>query len=163
MNETDKEINIPRTGKERVLIVGGGFGGLKLARKLSKLDYQVVMIDRNNYHQFQPLFYQVATSGLEPSSISFPIRKIFQKSPQFFFRIAELQKVMPDQKKVYTTAGIIPYDHLVLAVGVDTNFFGNENIRKHALPMKSLVEALDLRNHILENYEEALGRKDPKD
>ena len=149
--------NIPQSGKKRVVILGGGFAGLKLARKLSKKPYQVVLIDRNNYHQFQPLFYQVATAGLEPSAISFPLRKVFQQQEDMHFRVAEVQSVKPAEKMIYTDIGGLAYDYLVLALGADTNYFGNENIAEHAVPMKSLGEAITLRNQILENYEQALN------
>lgn len=149
--------NIPTTDQQRVVILGGGFAGLKLARKLSKQSYQVVLIDRNNYHMFQPLFYQVATAGLEPSAISFPLRKVFQSKKEVHIRVAEVQEVDPQQKLVLTNIGYVGYDYLVLALGADTNYFGNENISRYAVPMKSLGEAIDLRNTILENYEQALN------
>lgn len=149
--------NIPKTNQQRVVILGGGFAGLKMARKLSKNDYQVVLIDRNNFHVFQPLFYQVATAGLEPSAISFPLRKIFQSKKEVHIRVAEVQEVDPQQKLVLTSIGYVEYDYLVLALGADTNYFGNENISNYAAPMKSLAEAIDLRNKILENYERALN------
>lgn len=154
------KVNIPHIGKPRVVIVGAGFGGLTLARKLCRLDYQVVLIDRNNYHQFQPLFYQVAMAGLEPSAISFPLRKIFRKQSNVFIRITTVTKVVPAEKKIYTTLGHLSYDHLVLSMGADTNFFGNEDIARNALPMKSVGEALHLRNEILNDYERALSTID---
>ncbi len=149
--------NIPQSSRQRVVILGGGFAGLKLSRKLSKSNYQVVLLDRNNYHQFQPLFYQVATAGLEPSAITFPLRKIFQHQKNIHFRVAEVQKVDPAQKKIVTDIGYVDYDILVLAIGADTNYFKNKNIERHAAPMKSLNEALSLRNKILSNYENALN------
>lgn len=152
--------NIPDTERPRVVIVGGGFAGLKLARKLSKKDFQVVLFDRNNYHQFQPLFYQVATAGLEPSAIAFPLRKIFQSVPHLHFRVAHVQKIDPEHKHVITDIGFIDYDYLVLAIGADTNYFGNEQIKRHAIPMKSLSEALALRNALLSTYEAALNESD---
>ncbi|GJM34252.1 MAG: NADH dehydrogenase [Saprospiraceae bacterium] len=152
--------NIPDNGKKRLIIVGGGFAGLKLALKLRKSNFQVVLIDKHNYHQFQPLFYQVATSGLEPSAISFPLRKVFQKQKDIHFRIATVEYVDTKQKTIYTDLGLLAYDYLVLAMGGNTNFFGNESIEKHAIPMKSLTEAINLRNTILENFEEALNEVD---
>ena len=149
--------NIPTSEQQRIVILGGGFAGLKLARKLSQRNYQVVLIDRNNYHMFQPLFYQVATAGLEPSAISFPLRKVFQSKKEVHIRVAEVQEVDPQQKLVLTNIGYLEYDHLVLALGADTNYFGNDNISRNAVPMKSLSEAIDLRNKILENYEQALN------
>ncbi|HKK77333.1 MAG TPA: NAD(P)/FAD-dependent oxidoreductase [Saprospiraceae bacterium] len=154
--------NIPETDKERVVVLGGGFAGLHLARKLSKKNFQVVLLDRNNFHSFQPLFYQVATSGLEPAAIAFPLRKIFQKQNHVHIRIAEVQEVDPERQLVLTNIGYLNYDHLVMALGADTNYFGNERIRRHAVPMKSLNEAIALRNNILYNYELALNEKDPE-
>lgn len=156
----EKIANLPKKVGKRVVIVGAGFAGLKLARSLSEKHFQVVLIDKNNYHQFQPLFYQVATSGLEPSSISFPLRKILQHKKNVHFRIATLSRVDWVGKSIATSIGKIEYDYLVLALGANTNFFGNENIKKHAIPMKSVSEALLLRNRILENYETALNTKD---
>ena len=155
MDPTTK-INIPESPRERIVIVGGGFGGLQLARKLSRADYQVVLIDKNNYHQFQPLFYQVAMAGLEPSSIVFPFRKLFQGKKNIFIRVTEVTHVDPIQKRLQTPLGHCNYDHLIVATGADTNYFGNENIQKYALPMKSVGEALYLRNSILDDYEDAL-------
>lgn len=151
---------IPESHKERIVIIGGGFGGLKLARELSSANYQVVLIDKNNYHQFQPLFYQVATAGLEPSTISFPFRKIFQHSENVHIRVAEVKKVLASENQLETSIGIIDYHHLVIAIGADTNFFGNQSLIKHAYPMKSVSEALTLRNTILQNYEDALSEPD---
>jgi NADH dehydrogenase len=154
------KINIPETDQERVVIVGGGFGGLTLARELKKQDYQIVLIDKNNYHQFQPLFYQVAMSGLEPSSIVFPFRKAFQGEKNMYVRVTEVERVDTQKKMLHTPLGICNYDYLVLAIGADTNFFGNEEIAKKALPMKSVSEALHLRNRILTDYEIALSVTD---
>lgn len=153
-------INIPSSNQKRVVIVGGGFAGLTLARKLAKKDYQIVLIDKNNYHQFQPLFYQVAMSGLEPSSIVFPLRKLFQHKKNVFIRMAEVQSIDTKSNTIYSTLGELQFDYLVLAVGADTNFFGNEKIANKAIPMKSVSEALYLRNRILNDYEKALTTKD---
>ena len=158
----EKIKHIPENGKKRVVIIGGGFAGLKLARQLANTAYQVVLIDKNNFHQFQPLFYQVATSGLEPSSIAFPLRKIFQKRQNVHFRMADLLEVNPNIQEIYTSLGKLKYDHLVLATGVDTNYFGNKNIEQFAIPMKSVSEAIFLRNSILRNYEKALNELDPE-
>ncbi len=153
-------INIPATDKKRVVIVGSGFAGLTVARRLTRSDYQVVLIDKNNFHQFQPLFYQVAMSGLEPSSIAFPLRKLFQKNRNVHVRMAEVQSVQPENNTIYTTLGDLEYDFLVLAMGADTNFFGNEGIASRAIPMKSVAESLYLRNRILNDYEKALSTED---
>jgi NADH dehydrogenase len=152
--------NIIETSQKRIVIVGGGFGGLQLARKLVKSDYQIVLIDKNNYHQFQPLFYQVATSGLEPSTISFPFRRIFQKNNNIHIRIAEVKAIRSAQNQLDTSIGVVNYDFLVLAIGAETNFFGNAKMSSLAYPMKSVGEALALRNTILQNYEDALSVSD---
>lgn len=153
--------NIEHTDKKRIVIVGGGLGGLELAFKLVDDDYQVVLIDKNNYHQFPPLIYQVASGGLEPSSISFPFRRLFQGKKDFFFRMAKVESVNTDKKIINTTVGEIDYDYLVLAFGAKTNFFGNKDIEATTLPMKSVSEAMRLRNTILRNLELALTEEDP--
>ena len=153
--------NIEHTDKKRIVIVGGGLGGLELAFKLVDDDYQVVLIDKNNYHQFPPLIYQVASGGLEPSSISFPFRRLFQGKKDFFFRMAKVESVNTDEKTINTTVGEIDYDYLVMAFGAKTNFFGNKDIEATTLPMKSVSEAMKLRNTILRNLELALTEEDP--
>jgi len=152
--------NITESEYKRVVIIGGGFGGLKLARDLVNKKIQVVLVDKNNYHMFQPLFYQVATAGLEPSAISFPFRKAFQESKNIHIRLAEVTSVNTKENFLNTSIGKINYDYLVLAIGADTNFFGNQKIMSHSMPMKSVSEALGIRNKILENYEQALGTED---
>ncbi len=142
--------------QQRVVIVGAGFAGLTLAKKLSPAYFQVILIDKNNYHQFQPLLYQVATAGVEPNSISFPLRKVFQKKKNVFIRIAEVLAVHPGNKKIATSTGELEYDFLVLAHGAATNYFGMEDIAQNAFSMKSVSEALLLRNTLLQNYERAL-------
>lgn len=140
----------------KVVIIGAGFGGLKLARKLNnKAGFEVTLVDRFNYHQFQPLFYQVATAGLDASNISFPLRKVFQRSKNVKIRLAELKEVIPQQNKIVTDSEDIDYDVLVLATGADTNFFGNKELESHAFPMKSTVEALQLRYRLLQLFENA--------
>ncbi len=140
----------------KVVIVGGGFGGLRLARRLNnKVGFEVILIDKFNYHQFQPLFYQVATAGLDASNISFPLRKVFQKSKNVRIRLAELKQVVAEENKVITDTEEISYDVLVLATGADTNFFGNKNLEQHAFPMKSTVEALQIRHRLLQLFEDA--------
>lgn len=150
-------INIPPTGKKRIVIVGCGFGGLRLGKKLRNSGYQVVILDKYNYHQFQPLFYQVATAGLEPSSISFPLRKIFQHYRDYHLRLAEVQHVDTDKQQLWTTRGIIGYDYLVLAQGARNSFFGMKNMETLSRPMKSVPESIALRNAILQNFEDALA------
>jgi NADH dehydrogenase len=154
------KINIPETGQKRIVIVGAGFAGLKLAEQLARSDYQVVLLDKNNFHQFQPLFYQVAMSGLEPSSIAFPLRKLFRRRKNVFIRIAEVEEIKLEEKIIHTSLGHAWYDYLVLAIGADTNFFGNDHIAERAIPMKSVSEALYLRNRILTDYEQALSTPD---
>jgi NADH:ubiquinone reductase (H+-translocating) len=154
-------VNIPDSPLPRVVIVGAGFAGLTLARRLlAKHLYQVVLIDKNNYHQFQPLFYQVAMAGLEPSTISFPLRRILRADSNVFIRIAEVLSVDTNSSAIRTDIGELKYDHLVLAAGAKTNFFGNKNVESIALTLKSLSEALLVRNTILDHYESALQEKD---
>ena len=144
----------------RLVIIGGGFGGLKLARKLmNKPGFDIVLLDRVNYHQFQPLFYQVATAGLDASNISFPLRKVFQKGKNVHFRMAEVKQIVSASNKVITDIGEFEYDVLVIATGADTNFFGNKNLMDYAFPMKSTVDALQLRHRLLHNFEDALNVK----
>ncbi|HPR85619.1 MAG TPA: NAD(P)/FAD-dependent oxidoreductase [Prolixibacteraceae bacterium] len=149
-------VNIPETAKKRIVIIGAGFAGLKLAKKLVGSGYQIVLIDKNNYHQFQPLFYQVASSGLEPSSILFPLRKIFQSRKDVYIRVAEVYAVDTEKKEIQTSLDTVWYDYLVIATGVNSNFFGMKNLEKHAIPMKSVAEAMALRNRILTNLEKAV-------
>jgi NADH:ubiquinone reductase (H+-translocating) len=150
-------LRIPYSDKKRLVIIGAGFAGLKLATKLSDSVFQIVLIDKNNYHQFQPLIYQVATSGLEPSSISFPLRKIFQGKENICIRVTEVTGIDCDNKKVNTLLGQVHYDYLVVAIGTTTNFFGKTHIMENAIPMKSVTEALSLRNTLLQNFENALN------
>ncbi|MGG9964593.1 NAD(P)/FAD-dependent oxidoreductase [Ferruginibacter sp. SUN106] len=145
----------------KLIIIGGGFGGLRLARNLSnKPGFEITLIDKFNFHQFQPLFYQVATAGLDASNISFPLRKVFHNSKNIRFRMAEVQQIIGAENKVVTNIGSFEYDALVIATGADTNFFGNQNLMNHALPMKSTLEALQLRYKLLQNFEAAINTKD---
>ena len=140
----------------KLVIIGGGFGGLRLARKLNnKPGFEVTLVDKLNYHQFQPLFYQVATAGLDASNISFPLRKAFQKSKNVHIRMGEVKQVIPEQNKIELDTGEISYDALVIATGAGTNFFGNKNLEENAFPMKSTVEALQLRHRLIQNFEDA--------
>ena len=154
--------NIPETKNERIVIIGGGFAGLKLAQELVNSNFQIVMVDKNNYHQFQPLFYQVATAGLEPSMIAFPFRKIFQKAKNFHFRMARVESIDTNKKCINTSVGYINYHKLVIAAGAENNFFGMDNIEKYAIPMKSISEALFLRNTIFQRFEDALTSSNPE-
>jgi NADH dehydrogenase len=148
----------------KIIIVGGGFGGLKLARKLSnKKGIEILLIDKFNYHQFQPLFYQVATAGLDASNISFPLRKAFHNSKNIRIRITDLKEIIAAENKIITGTGEEQYDILVLATGADTNFFGNQQLEEHAFPMKSTVEALQLRYKLVQNFEDALTIKNEEE
>lgn len=149
-------MNIPQTCFPRVVIIGGGFAGLAAARGLEEQELQVVLIDKHNYHTFQPLLYQVATGGLEPDSIAFPLRKRFNDVENFYFRLAEVTNIDADQKEVQTTIGNLAYDYLIIATGSTTNFFENTNVQKYAMEMKSVPQSLNIRSLILENFEEAL-------
>lgn len=156
-------VNIPTTSKKRIVIVGGGFGGLELAKRLKNLDAQVILIDKNNYHTFQPLLYQVATAALEPDSIAYPLREIFKKQKNAIFRMAEVLRIRPDQNSIDTSIGEIVYDELVLALGTKTNFFGLKDIEQNAMRMKTIAQAMELRNLILESFEKALLTDDLKE
>ncbi|MEL6974137.1 MAG: NAD(P)/FAD-dependent oxidoreductase [Bacteroidota bacterium] len=149
-------MNIPQSSYPRVIIIGGGFGGIALAKKLARKEVQVVLLDKHNYHTFQPLLYQVSTGGLEPDSIAYPIRKVLQGYSNFFFRLAEVLQVDTSAQTLQTNIGKIGYDYLVVATGSETNFFGNQNIMENSMAMKSIPQSLNLRSLILENFEQAL-------
>ncbi len=153
-------MNIPRTSFPRVVIIGGGFAGVALAKKLSKQEVQVILLDKNNYHTFQPLLYQVSTGGLEPDSIAYPIRKILKDFPNFYFRLASVQEIDTQNDIVKTNIGDLKFDYLVVASGSTTNFFGNLDIEKHSMAMKTIPQSLNLRSLILENFEDALLTSD---
>ena len=155
-------INLPPSSLPRVVIAGGGFAGLKLAQALDSSLFQIILIDHHNYHQFPPLIYQVASSGLEPSSIAFPFRAAFKRKKNFIFRLANVIGVEPEQKQLITSVGEVPYDYLILACGGTTNYFGNEQVAKHSLPMKTLYESMNLRNVLLQNIEKALVSDNPE-
>lgn len=146
--------------RKKIIVIGGGFAGLNLAKKLNNSNYDVLLIDRQNHHQFQPLYYQVASARLEPSNISFPFRKIFQKSDNIQIRLAEVTKIVAEENKIETNIGDFNYDYLVIATGCKTNFFGNEQISNHALAMKTTEEAIEIRNNILLNFEKYISAKD---
>ncbi|TAH09418.1 MAG: NAD(P)/FAD-dependent oxidoreductase [Sphingobacteriia bacterium] len=141
---------------QRIVILGAGFAGLQIARRLSDTSIDITLIDQYNFHQFQPLMYQVATARLEPSSISFPLRKVFQHKKQVHVRLANIESIDSSTNKVNTDIGVFEYDQLIIATGCTTNYFGNKNIEAFAFPMKSTNEAIALRNHILLNFEAAL-------
>ena len=149
-------MNIPQSSFARVVIIGGGFGGISLAKKLHKKEFQVVLLDKHNYHTFQPLLYQVSTGGLEPDSIAYPIRKVIHDFPNTYFRLAEVQEIDTENNLVKTNIGALKFDYLVVATGSTTNFFGNKAIEENSMSMKSIPESLNLRSLILENFEQAL-------
>jgi NADH dehydrogenase len=149
-------MNIQKTSFPRIVIIGGGFAGIALAKQLGKQEVQVVLLDKHNYHTFQPLLYQVSTGGLEPDSIAYPIRKILKNYPNFSFRLAEVLEIIPEENYVKTSIGNLDYDHLVIATGSATNYFGNKEIEAKSMSMKTIPQALNLRSLILENFEEAL-------
>lgn len=147
----------------RVIVLGGGFGGVEVAQRLKDKEVEVLMIDRNNFHTFQPLLYQVATGTLASDSIAFPLRKMFKSQKNFRFRMAEILRIDQHSKIVYTSVGEYDYDYLVVATGATSNFFGNENVAKYSLPMKSVQEAQNIRSYVLQNLEEAVLRKNEHD
>ncbi len=158
------QIDIPNKGtKKRVVIVGGGFAGLKLARTLKSDKFQIVLLDRNNYHLFQPLLYQVATAGIEPSAISFPFRQIFKQRKFFHFRVCEVKRVVPEEQRLETSIGTLAYDHLVIATGCSTNYFGNDYLANHTMSLKTTAEALYNRNKMLESLEKAQNTDNPEE
>ncbi|MBC2838662.1 NAD(P)/FAD-dependent oxidoreductase [Robiginitalea sp. SC105] len=148
-------MNIPESDLPRIAVVGGGFAGISLAKRLRGLPVQLVLVDRQNYHNFQPLLYQVSTGGLEPDSIAYPIRKILKRLDNFYFRWAEVESVDPDRRILHTDKGDLGYDYLVLATGTRTNYFGNKQMEKFARPMKTIPQALDIRSLALQNLEQA--------
>jgi len=148
--------------RKKIVIIGGGFGGIELAKKLKSQNVDIVILDKHNYHTFQPLLYQVATGGLEADSIAFPIRKIFKGQKNLKFRVTEVKKVVPEENRLETTIGDYHYDYLVIATGSTSNYFGQTEISQNAMPMKSIPEALNLRSLILQNLEAAIIAKDPE-
>lgn len=146
--------------KQKIIIIGGGFAGVQLVRKLDENLFDILLIDKINHHQFQPLFYQVATSQIEPSSISFPLRNIFKHKPNVQIRLAEVLSVNPANNKISTTIGDFDYDYLVIAIGCKTNFFGNNEISKNTYTLKTTYDAITIRNHILQTFEDIISAKE---
>ncbi|KIO76357.1 NADH dehydrogenase [Pedobacter lusitanus] len=147
---------------KKVVIIGGGFAGVNLAKKLAGNEsFDVVLADKNNYNFFPPLLYQVATGYLETSNITYPFRKLFRGKRNFMFRLGELKEVLPEQKVAVLSTGPVSYDYLVFATGCETNYFGMENVEKYAIPMKTVSDALQMRNTLLERMEEASRSTDP--
>ncbi len=159
---TNLSLNIPDTTKPRVVVIGGGFGGINLARNLDNREFQVVLFDKQNYHGFWPLLYQVATAGLEPDAIAEPLRKMFDEDyTDFHFRLVRVTGVDPARKVVQTLIGELRYDYLVVAAGSKSNFFGNEQIKANSFPLKTIPEALNLRSQLLQSFEQANLTTDP--
>lgn len=153
-------MNIPRNSFPRIVIIGGGFAGISLAKKLRNKKVQVVLLDKHNYHNFQPLMYQVATGGLEPDSIAYPIRKIVQEYKDFYFRLAEVREIDAENNIIYADIGELKFDYLVIATGSKTNYFGNKEIERNSMAMKTIPQSLNIRSLILENFEQALLTND---
>ncbi|OEK07551.1 NADH dehydrogenase [Flavivirga aquatica] len=148
-------MNIPQSNFPRVVIIGGGFAGISFARKIANKNVQVVLIDKRNYHTFQPLLYQVSSAGLEPDSIAYPLRKILKNHKNTFFRLAEVESINSEKNELITSIGNLNYDYLVIATGTKTNYFGNKAIETHCMPMKKVPQALNIRSLILQNFEQA--------
>jgi NADH dehydrogenase len=149
-------MNIPNSSLPRIVIIGGGFAGIALAKELKNKNVQVVLIDKHNYHTFQPLLYQVATAGLEAGSIAYPIRKVIQEYDNFYFRLTSVQEIDPKNKVISSEIGNLSYDYLVIATGSKTNFFGNKDIERYSMAMKTIPQSLNIRSLILENFEQAV-------
>ena len=149
-------MNIPQSDKKRVVIIGGGFAGLSIAKKLRNKNLQVVLLDKHNYHTFQPLLYQVATGGLEAGSIAYPIRKVIQEYKDFYFRLTSVKEIDTPNQKIISEIGDLHYDYLVIATGSKTNYFGNKEIERNSMSMKTIPQSLNIRSLILENFEQAV-------
>jgi len=149
------------TARPRVVILGAGFGGLSAAKALGNVPCDVVVIDRRNYHLFQPLLYQVATAGLTPSEIAYPVRAIFRKQANLSFRVEEIEGVDFGARTLRATSGPIPYDYLILAIGAQTNFFGLEGVKRNGFALKDVQDAVAIRNHVLRCFEQAVLERDP--
>ena len=156
-------MNIPQSSNPRVVIIGGGFAGLALAKKLKNKNVQVVLLDKHNYHTFQPLLYQVATGGLEAGSIAYPIRKVIQEYNDFYFRLTSVKEIDTQNQKIISEIGDLHYDYLVIATGSKTNYFGNKEIERNSMSMKTIPQSLNIRSLILENFEQAVLTRDEAD
>lgn len=156
-------LNIPLSTNPRIVIVGGGFGGIELANKLKNKPFQIVLLDKHNYHAFQPLLYQIATAGLESYSIASPYRALFERHNNLVFRMAEVTEVVPSEQTIRTTIGDLKYDYLVIASGSTTNFFGMQDVKQHAMAMKSIPQALDIRSMLIQNFEKAVNLEHKSD
>jgi NADH dehydrogenase len=149
-------IPFPESGLKKIILVGGGFGGIEFTKRVDTEKFQLIILDEHNYHTFQPLLYQVATGGLEPDSIAYPIRKIVQKKKNIFFRVANALEIIPGENRLITSIGSIEYDYLVIATGSTTNFFGQEMMKENCLSLKNVIDALNIRSFLLQNFEKAI-------
>ncbi len=156
-------MNIPDSELSRLVVIGGGFGGLQLIRNLPPGAFQIVLIDKHNYHTFQPLLYQVATAGLEPDSVAYPLRKIFKSRPEFYFRLCHVDSIDAENRVIQSEIGSLQYDYLVMATGSTTNFFNNQAFEDLSMGMKNIPEALNIRSLLLQNFEKALLTNDLKE
>jgi len=156
-------MNIPTIDLPRIVVIGAGFAGLQVAKTIDTSKYQLVLLDKNNYHTFQPLLYQVSSAGLEPDSIAYPIRKVLRKKINTFYRLATVAHIDQEKSIIQTDLGDLSFDKLVIATGAANNFFNNDSIEANALPMKSLLDALNLRSKILGNFEKALNTKNTEE
>ena len=156
-------MNIPQSKNPRIVIIGGGFAGISIAKKLRNKNLQVVLLDKHNYHTFQPLLYQVATGGLEAGSIAYPIRKVIQEYKDFYFRLTSVKEIDTKNQKIISEIGDLNYDYLVIATGSKTNYFGNKEIERNSMSMKTIPQSLNIRSLILENFEQAVLTKDVAD
>lgn len=159
--EAKNNICLIESDKPRVVVIGAGFAGIHFCKALANAPVQVVMLDKNNYHQFQPLLYQVATSGLEPDSITFPIRKVLAGAENTLFRMADVQRIDRENNRVITNTGIVDYDYLVIATGSVSNYYGNQAFEKYGIGLKTINDALNIRSLILQNFEKAANSCDP--
>ncbi len=153
-------LDIPKSQNKRIIVIGGGFAGIQFIKSLKNAPYQIVLLDRHNYHTFQPLLYQVATAGLEPDSIAGALRHLFENHNDFYFRMARVTGIDPEKKKIKTLVGELDYDLLVIANGSKTNYFGDQQMYERTFPMKQIPQALDLRSHLLQNFEQTVMSPD---
>jgi len=153
-------MNIPNKNIPRIVVIGAGFAGLQIAKNINSNAYQLVLIDKNNFHTFQPLLYQVATSGLEPDSIAYPIRKILNTKQNSYFRLANVSSIDTQKSIIFSDIGELKYDYLIIASGAKNNYFDNDLIKYNSISMKSLEDSLNLRSKILGNFEKALNTND---
>ena len=152
------------TSRKKIVVVGGGFAGINFIKRMDDSQhYQITLVDQNNYHYFPPLLYQVATAFIEPSNITYPFRRMFQGKKNLRFHLGKLLRVIPESNSIETDTGTLTYDYLVLAIGTVTNYFGMENVRHSSLPMKTIDDALNMRNHMLLNMEKAVRTQDMRE